>query len=67
VKVGYFAQYRVEMLKPMMTVLDTARDMPNPVSEQVARLSSFVSLPRRRRVQNNRCPQRRRKKRASHS
>lgn len=44
VKVGYFAQYRVEMLKPMMTVLDTARDMPNPVSEQVARtvLGSFL-------------------------
>ncbi|MGZ4982764.1 MAG: ABC-F family ATP-binding cassette domain-containing protein [Chthoniobacterales bacterium] len=37
VKVGYFSQYRVEMLNPTMTVLDTARDMPNPVSEQVAR------------------------------
>src|SRR3954469_21876177 len=44
VKVGYFSQYRVEMLKPMMTVLDTARDMPNPVSEQVPRtvLVSFL-------------------------
>lgn len=44
VKVGYFSQYRVEMLDPMMTVLDTARDMPNPVSEQVARtvLGSFL-------------------------
>ena len=44
VKVGYFSQYRVEMLQPMMTVLDTARDMPNPVSEQVARtvLGSFL-------------------------
>jgi len=44
VKVGYFSQFRVEMLKPMMTVLDTARDMPNPVSEQVARtvLGSFL-------------------------
>lgn len=43
-KVGYFAQHRVEMLQPMMTVLDTARDMPNPVSEQVARtvLGSFL-------------------------
>jgi ATP-binding cassette subfamily F protein 3 len=43
-KVGYFSQYRVEMLNPMMTVLDTARDMPNPVSEQVARtvLGSFL-------------------------
>ncbi|MEP6956995.1 MAG: ATP-binding cassette domain-containing protein, partial [Chthoniobacterales bacterium] len=38
------SQYRVEMLQPMMTVLDTARDMPNPVSEQVARtvLGSFL-------------------------
>ena len=44
VKAGYFSQYRVEMLQPMMTVLDTARDMPNPVSEQVARtvLGSFL-------------------------
>src|SRR5213082_537981 len=32
------------MLEPAMTVLDTARDMPNPVSEQVARtvLGSFL-------------------------
>ncbi|MBA3386606.1 MAG: ABC-F family ATP-binding cassette domain-containing protein, partial [Chthoniobacterales bacterium] len=44
VKVGYFSQYRVEMLNPNMTVLETARDMPNPVSEQVARtvLGSFL-------------------------
>ncbi len=44
VKIGYFAQHRVEMLQPMMTVLDTARDMPNPVSEQTARtvLGSFL-------------------------
>jgi ATP-binding cassette subfamily F protein 3 len=44
VKVGYFSQYRVDMLNPAMTVLDTARDMPNPVSEQVARtvLGSFL-------------------------
>ena len=44
VKVGYFSQYRVEMLNPAMTVLDTARDMPNPVPEQVARtvLGSFL-------------------------
>lgn len=44
VKVGYFSQYRVDMLDPMMTVLETARDMPNPVSEQVARtvLGSFL-------------------------
>jgi ATP-binding cassette subfamily F protein 3 len=44
VKVGYFSQYRVDMLVPNMTVLETARDMPNPVSEQVARtvLGSFL-------------------------
>jgi ATP-binding cassette subfamily F protein 3 len=44
VKVGYFSQYRVEMLNPAQTVLETARDMPNPVSEQVARtvLGSFL-------------------------
>jgi ATP-binding cassette subfamily F protein 3 len=43
-KVGYFSQYRVDMLNPKMTVLETARDMPNPVSEQVARtvLGSFL-------------------------
>lgn len=43
-KVGYFSQYRVEMLTPSMTVLDTSRDMPNPVSEQTARtvLGSFL-------------------------
>src|SRR5205085_455900 len=44
VKVGYSSQYRVDMLDPKMTVLETARDMPNPVSEQVARtvLGSFL-------------------------
>src|SRR5205085_1618982 len=44
VKVGYFSQYRVDMLDPMQTVLETARDMPNPASEQVARtvLGSFL-------------------------
>ena len=44
VKVGYFSQYRVDMLDPAMSVLETARDMPNPVSEQVARtvLGSFL-------------------------
>ena len=43
-KVGYFSQYRVEMLDPKQTVLETARDMPNPVSEQTARtvLGSFL-------------------------
>jgi ATP-binding cassette subfamily F protein 3 len=44
VRVGYFSQYRVDMLDPKQTVLETARDMPNPVSEQVARtvLGSFL-------------------------
>src|SRR6184192_4084900 len=44
VKVGYFSQYRVDMLEASHTVLDSARDMPNPVSEQTARtvLASFL-------------------------
>jgi ATP-binding cassette, subfamily F, member 3 len=44
VKVGYFSQYRVEMLDPNQTVLETARDMANPVPEQTARtvLGSFL-------------------------
>jgi ATP-binding cassette subfamily F protein 3 len=44
VKVGYFSQFRVDMLNPSQTVLETARDMPNPVSEQTARtvLGSFL-------------------------
>ncbi len=43
-KVGYFSQHRAEMFDAGMTVLDTVRDMPNPVSEQVARtvLGSFL-------------------------
>src|SRR3977135_743743 len=43
-KVGHFSQFRVEMLDPKATVLETARDMPNPVSEQTARtvLGSFL-------------------------
>jgi ATP-binding cassette, subfamily F, member 3 len=44
VKVGYFSQFRVEMFNPKQTVLETARDMANPVSEQTARtvLGSFL-------------------------
>ena len=44
VKAGYFSQFRVDMLNPSQTVLETARDMPNPVSEQIARnvLGSFL-------------------------
>ena len=44
VKVGYFAQYRVEMLNPRQTVLECVLDCENPVSEQTARtvLGSFL-------------------------
>jgi ATP-binding cassette, subfamily F, member 3 len=44
VKVGYFAQYRVEQLHPRHTVLESVLDSPNPVSEQTARtvLGSFL-------------------------
>ncbi len=44
VKVGYFAQYRSEMLNPKQTVLESVLDCENPVSEQTARtvLGSFL-------------------------
>ena len=44
VKVGYFAQYRVEMLNLRQTVLECVLDCENPVSEQTARtvLGSFL-------------------------
>ncbi|MEA3188659.1 MAG: ATP-binding cassette, subfamily er 3 [Chthoniobacter sp.] len=44
VKTGYFSQYRVEMLDPSHTVIESALDMPNPASEQTARtvLGSFL-------------------------
>lgn len=44
VKVGYFAQYRVEQLHPRHTVLESVMDSPNPVGEQAARtvLGSFL-------------------------
>jgi len=44
VKVGYFSQYRVEMLNSKHTVLESVQDMPNPASEQTARtvLGSFL-------------------------
>ncbi len=44
VKVGYYAQYRVEMLNERHTILQEAQDMPQPVSEQSARtvLGSFL-------------------------
>lgn len=44
VKVGYYAQYRTEMLNTSHTVLQEVLDSPNPVSEQTARtvLGSFL-------------------------
>src|SRR5262245_5287248 len=44
VRPGYFSQNRIEVLNPSHTVLESARDMPNPVSEQTARtvLGSFL-------------------------
>ena len=44
VKVGYFAQHRVEMLNARHTVLEAVLDSPNPVGEQTARtvLGSFL-------------------------
>src|ERR1700738_4682515 len=43
-RVGYFSQNRIDVLNPHHTVLDSARDMTNPVSEQTARtvLGSFL-------------------------
>jgi ATP-binding cassette subfamily F protein 3 len=44
VRTGYFSQNRIDVLNTSHTVLDSARDMPNPVSEQTARtvLGSFL-------------------------
>src|SRR3954454_6838094 len=44
VRVGYFAQHRVEVLNPRQTVLESVLDSPNPVPEQTARtvLVSFL-------------------------
>lgn len=44
IKVGYFSQYRVEMLNPRHTVLQSVQEMENPPSEQEARtvLGSFL-------------------------
>ena len=44
VRAGYFSQNRIDVLNPSDTVLDSARDMINPVSEQTARtvLGSFL-------------------------
>lgn len=44
VRAGYFAQHRLEMLDARQTVLESALDSPNPVSDQTARtvLGSFL-------------------------
>src|SRR5213080_2362879 len=44
VRTGYFSQNRIDVLDASDTVLDSARDMSNPVSEQTARtvLGSFL-------------------------
>src|SRR5437867_2243875 len=44
VRTGYFSQNRIDVLNPSHTVLESARDMSNPVSEQTARtvLGSFL-------------------------
>ncbi|MBI5394196.1 MAG: ABC-F family ATP-binding cassette domain-containing protein, partial [Verrucomicrobia bacterium] len=44
VRVGYYAQYRVEMLKPNRTVLEEALDTPQVISIEAARtvLGSFL-------------------------
>src|SRR5438132_2870556 len=44
VRTGYFSQNRIDVLNASHTVLASARDMPNPVSEQTARtvLGSFL-------------------------
>ena len=44
VRTGYFSQNRIDVLNASHTVLDSARDMFNPVSEQTARtvLGSFL-------------------------
>ncbi|MGA7274681.1 MAG: ABC-F family ATP-binding cassette domain-containing protein, partial [Candidatus Udaeobacter sp.] len=44
VRTGYFSQNRIDVLNSSHTVLDSARDMRNPVSEQTSRtvLGSFL-------------------------
>src|SRR5205085_4325715 len=39
VRVGYFSQTRIDVLNAKHTVLESALDAPNPVSEQTARTS----------------------------
>jgi ATP-binding cassette subfamily F protein 3 len=44
VRAGYFSQNRIDVLDPKRTVLESALDAPNPLSEQTARtvLGSFL-------------------------
>lgn len=44
IRIGYFSQYRTEMLDTKRTVLESALDLPNPVSEEMTRtlLGSFL-------------------------
>ena len=44
VRVGYFSQNRIDVLNTKLTVLESALDAPNPVSEQTARtvLGAFL-------------------------
>src|SRR2546429_2805220 len=44
VRVGYFSQNRIDVLNTKLTVLESAFDAPNPVSEQTARtvLGAFL-------------------------
>ncbi len=44
VKVGYFAQHRMDSLNERHTVLESVQDVPNPAAEQTARsvLGSFL-------------------------
>jgi ATP-binding cassette, subfamily F, member 3 len=44
VRVGYFSQNRIDVLNTKLTVLESALDAPNPVSEQTARtvLGTFL-------------------------
>src|SRR6184192_2010696 len=53
VRTGYFSQNRIDVLNASHTVLDSARDMPNPVSEQtVCTVARFFFVSRRRCFQD---------------
>src|SRR5213079_2516922 len=52
VRTGYFSQNRIDVLDASHTVLESARDMPNPVSEQTAHCARFFLVSRRRCFQD---------------